>query len=274
MEKKYTLIFHEGKRAYKVTKVVFYGDGGFCVFAPYHNAKKGLLSKMKVDYRLREQINTRIESTEYTADDQVKLSIHPDGFVQFSGVNGNIVSGRDQITGHPKGLGLMSNPLNNVIKSGPTFGATIWGVDQFSEFIEPKKNEEVIEFQESDYYYRNCTMDNWNGYALESFLFEHNYIPYIDIVDQKQLLKLFHFNFEIPGTVFIHRIIPHYPKDYIVGLLVSRVKVNFNSSSGFILGSPSQLVDKHNGITLFAMYPPDPGMVLPQQTLNYAPDKS
>lgn len=274
MEDKFTLALHEKDKAYKITKIAFYGDGGFCVFAPYHAAKKGLLSRLEVDYRLREQNICRNEDVEYTADDKVKLSIHPDGFVQFSGVNRNIISGRDQVTGKPKGLGLMSNPLNKVIKSGPTFGGTFWGIDQFEEYHQPKKGEQVIEFSESDYYYRNCTKEDWDGYILEGFLFEHDAIPNIANVNGNQLLAIKHFNFEIPGAIFVHRIVPYYPKDYVIGLMVSRTKTYFESKSGFILGSPSQLIDRHKGITLFAMYPPDPNMIMPQKNLNYSPNKS
>jgi hypothetical protein len=185
MEEKFTLILYEKENAFKVIKVAFYGDGGFCIFAPYHTAKKGLLSKLEVDYSLGEQYISRNENVEYTADDKVKLSTHPDGFVQFSGVNGNIISGRDQVTGKPKGLGLMSSPLNKIIRSGPTFAATLWGIDQFDKFNQPKKGEQVIEFKESNYYYRNCTREDWNGYILEGFLFEQNAISAISSVNGK-----------------------------------------------------------------------------------------
>jgi hypothetical protein len=272
MKKKFTLVLHDGNKAYKIVKIAFYGNGGFCIFAPYHSAKKGLLVKLKFDYRLRNQNISRDECLEYTADDKVKLSLHPDGFVQFSGLNKNIISGRDKVTGKPKGLGLMSNPLNQVIKSGPTFGITLWGINEFNEYIKSEKDEQIIEFQESDYYYRNCTKD-WNGYIIEGFLFERNVLPYVIKVQDKQLLKIKHFNFEIPGTIFIHRIIPYYSKDYIIGLIISRTKIYFESKSGFILNSPSQIVDKTTAIGLFALYPPDSKMILPQQSLNYLPNK-
>ncbi|MDF2700592.1 MAG: hypothetical protein K0Q49_2151 [Haloplasmataceae bacterium] len=92
MEEKFTLLLYEKEKAFKVIKVAFYGDGGFRNFAPYHTVKKGLLSKLEVDYSLGKQYISRNENVEYTADDKVKLSIHPDGFVQFSGVKGNITT--------------------------------------------------------------------------------------------------------------------------------------------------------------------------------------
>jgi hypothetical protein len=84
-------------------------------------------------------------------------------------------------------------------------------------------------------------------------------------------LAIKHFNYEIPGTIFIHRIIPYYPKDYVIGILIYRTKIYLKPESGFILSSPSQLIGENKRKTLFAMYPPDPNMIMPHKNLNYGP---
>jgi len=42
---KYTIIINDGSKKYKVSKIVFYGDGGFAVLSPYHVERKGYLGK-------------------------------------------------------------------------------------------------------------------------------------------------------------------------------------------------------------------------------------
>src|SRR5436190_17943309 len=108
----------------KITKTVPYSDGGFALLVPYHSARVGYLTKMPVDYSKRGEILVeRAEIVEYTADDRVKLSYHPDGFVQFSGERaGKIISGRDPDTGEPRGIGVLTNPMREPMASGPNCG--------------------------------------------------------------------------------------------------------------------------------------------------------
>lgn len=69
----------------KITKIMPYGGGGFAVLVPYHETRRGHLLKYPVDYRIGEMEMPFEEATEYSAEDRAKLSLHPDGFVQFSG---------------------------------------------------------------------------------------------------------------------------------------------------------------------------------------------
>ncbi|MFZ3385486.1 MAG: hypothetical protein WA144_16340 [Candidatus Methanoperedens sp.] len=268
MEKKFTIVLNENNQRYKVTKIAFYRDGGFGIFVPYHSSKRGILTKLIIDYRKRESSIKREDVIEYTADDQVKLSFHPDGFVQFSGIHQNIISGRDE-SGRAKGLGIYSNPLNRVIKTGPTCGSSIWGLKDFQQFTEPKRGEEVLEFNEIDYYYRDCAKDDWNGYTLELFLFELDSMKYIKELNGNKYLMIKHNNYMVPGFIFKHRVVPFNNKDYLMTLIVSRTKFSFESRSRFSLNSPSQLLDKNKGIILMAVYPPYTDLDLPKQNLNY-----
>lgn len=267
MEKKFTVVLNENTQRYKITKIAFYGDGGFCIFAPYHSSKRGILAKVPIDYlKNGDYYIPKEDFVDYVADDKVKLSLHPDGFVQFSGLSSNIISGRDK-SGQAKGLGINISPLNKVIKTGPTCGLCLWGLKDFQKFIEPKRVEEVLEFNEEDYYYRDCSRDDWNGYILELFLFESDFMNYIKELNGNKYLILKHYNYIIPGYIFRHRVVPCI-RDYLVTLIVSRTKVSFESKSGFSLSGPSQLLDKNNGITLMAFYP-SPYTELPERNLNY-----
>jgi hypothetical protein len=67
----------------KITKVVPYSDGGFALLVPYHAARRGLLTKIPVDYARGEMLVDQADKVEYTADDRVKLSYHPDGLCSF-----------------------------------------------------------------------------------------------------------------------------------------------------------------------------------------------
>jgi hypothetical protein len=108
----------------KIAKIIHHSEGGFAVMVPYHKARSGTLLKIPLDYDLKGASWVPFgECVGYSANDRVKLSFHPDGFVQFSGENpSKILSGRDPDTGQPRGLGLMSNPLSHPVRSGPTFG--------------------------------------------------------------------------------------------------------------------------------------------------------
>ena len=133
----------------KIIKIVPYKNGGFAVLAPYHTARKGYLAKIKIDYRKKYIEIPRSEIIEYSARDCVKLSFHKNGFVQFSGEqSGKIISGLDPLTGNLKGLGiLLENLLTNPIKSGPTFGVSVWGLSEF-EKIRSAPSSNTIVFSE------------------------------------------------------------------------------------------------------------------------------
>jgi hypothetical protein len=121
----------EAPHGVKVVQILPYKEGGFAVLTPYHTAGRGYLMKHPVDYATREMQIARADLvTEYSAEDRVKLSIHPDGFVQFSGQDqGKIESGRDPETGEPKGLAIFTRhpPISEPIETGPTFGVACWG---------------------------------------------------------------------------------------------------------------------------------------------------
>ena len=94
---------------------------------PYHPAKNGWLYKAPDYYGRSEGFVPITEFTHYTVSDSVKLSIHMNGFVQFSAAGGQpIISGFNQELQQAKGLGLKTyDPI--IVTSGPLFSRSpIW----------------------------------------------------------------------------------------------------------------------------------------------------
>jgi hypothetical protein len=252
---KYTIVISSDSKVKKITKIFTYSDGGFAVAVPYHAAKSGYLTKMQVDYGRRLQHVTALD--DYTASDKVKLSMHIDGFVQFSGENpGRIISGKDS-DGKPKGLGYYTSPLTKPIKTGPTFALIFWGLDDFLDYNKVKANETKLEFRDSDIYYRDLPSE-CNGYAIEGFVFPREYFSGVREDQEGNLfLDLCFRTFEASGAVFKIRVLPTECNNYFIGLLVSKVKSEFQQQSGFVLNAPSELKDpKSNiGTVMNAIYP-------------------
>lgn len=122
-------------RAITLLKIVPYRSGGFGVILPkLTTAHTGRLEKNIVkykDYGTRIKIK-RDEDQQYSASDIVKFSYHPDGFVQFSSATNNrITSGRND-DGSPKGLGLISWPLDNPISTGASMSISFHGLSGFA----------------------------------------------------------------------------------------------------------------------------------------------
>jgi hypothetical protein len=118
----YTIAYEAtGGEQVDLCRIIFGGDGSYYVTAPYHPAKRALAGIYEVNYAAKLNILSLIDAVELSVfdDDERRLKIahHVDGFLQFSGEG--IRSGREE-NGDPKGIGLMSWPLNNPT-SGPSF---------------------------------------------------------------------------------------------------------------------------------------------------------
>lgn len=111
---KYTILFERVDGRYKICKVWFGKDGSYYVSVPYHPAKKAFLCKQTMNY------DTSVvytidggdflpisEALDVASSDnkRIKLSHHPDGFIQFSG--SGVISGK-RPDGIIKGMGIQS----------------------------------------------------------------------------------------------------------------------------------------------------------------------
>jgi hypothetical protein len=160
------IVIGDGDGLRALCKIVPLGDGGYSMLAHYHAAREGWLYKHKVDYR-EEEMSLKISDMQhFVASDRVKLSHHWDGFLQFSGVNPQkIKSGRNTLTGEPKGLAIMAAPMWKPITSGPTFGLTVWGPTDFKQVTDIRKTDVI--FRSNEIYYQLSAPYNFNAYHVE-----------------------------------------------------------------------------------------------------------
>lgn len=129
----YVVVYAAGGIRYKLCRLFFGRDGSYHVTCPYHSAgEQALVVKVTVNYARQTQDVTFEEALDVAALDDpnrgIKLSHHPDGFIQFSGAG--IESGRDE-NGNPRGIGIMSWTFAQPA-TGPSFGVTIHGLDGFA----------------------------------------------------------------------------------------------------------------------------------------------
>ena len=128
---KYTIAYEADGAQYKLCKIWFGADGSYYVTSPYHPAERALLMKATVNYAdsaMRSYFHEALDLASAEDDNRrIKLSHHPDGFLQFSGEG--IISGKDS-DGNIRGIGVMTWPLDEPV-SGPAFSVTVRGIEQF-----------------------------------------------------------------------------------------------------------------------------------------------
>jgi hypothetical protein len=249
----------------KITKIVPYKlDRGFAAMVPYHAAKQGFLLKHSVRYHHSIGPVPLQTAIPFVASDRVKLSIHLDGFVQFSGEDATrIVSGRDAETGEPKGIGLVFDHAIDGIRSGPLFSITLWGVDQFAE--QKKPNASCLEFCSEDVYTDRpllCAGDQI-AYAFEFFIFPKSMLQY----ERRSGPRGDYVRLQLPrsDTLIIYRhdlrIIDLPGQNNFLGCLASQIAVTEESPSGYQMSGPSFApYGSDDFLTIRAFYPaPDFG---------------
>lgn len=239
---------------HKVTKIKPYKKDGFAVFAPYHSARRGYMFKHRVDYAKTDAMLYLDDCVEYEANDQVKLSIHLSGFVQFSGVNQSTIrSGVDADTGKPKGIGIIGDGRLEV-SSGPLFGVMLWGLDDFRT-VSPTKSG-VMSFKNGDFYFRRHQETDQQGYLVEVFMFPRSMFRNVTGVGTMQQLKVklpYHTLLDYPHELRVVDLPGQYA---FLGVMVSKISVDFPTSSGFSLHGPA-FPDPETGefMSIAAMYP-------------------
>ena len=257
--------------ARKVTKIISYREGGFGLLAPYHAAKQGFVTKTMVDYSKTEQ-QVLIETTErFSASDRVKLSYHPDGFVQFSGENtGKIIAGRDAVTREPKGLGFMTNPLNSPVLTGPSFGISFWGLDDF-QVQKGKPHGDLITFEEDDFVYEHCDESTWGSYGISFFIFSLYFQPYVRKTGPKRFeLDLWLNQFMRDGAAFNLKVVRLGQQPWFLGAAAFRrppVVSDGGPSSGWVIASPGAMTNTWVKPVMHAYYP-DAGLKI-ERSLDY-----
>jgi hypothetical protein len=150
----HTVWYQMGARYFKVFKVGFGGDGSYYVTAPYHPLETALIGKVEVNYALerpaamKESIAQAMQLAVLDDDEKrLKLSHHPDGFLQFSGEG--IVSGR-QSDGTPKGIGVFSWKLDRPTY-GPSFGISFYRPEKLGRQGTPKPGDVIFDSAELEH---------------------------------------------------------------------------------------------------------------------------
>jgi hypothetical protein len=147
---RYAIVFEEIDVRYKLCRIIFGSDGSYFVTCPYYGAqdKQAAFVTYTVNYTLDSMDVKLSDSIDVASlghpDRGLKLSHHPDGFLQFSGPG--VTSGRDA-DGTVQGFGVMSWTLDRPAQ-GPAFGVTIRGLDSFETANRRRRGD--ITFSESD----------------------------------------------------------------------------------------------------------------------------
>ncbi len=250
------IAINEEGRTVKVTMIVPFRDGGVAVAAPYTTARRGLLMATQFPDRPG-NVLIPIDDfvVEYSASDRVKLSMHRDGFTQFSGTG--IRSGREP-DGTPKGLAIqMRRPFMYPIQTGPTFAVTLWGLSDF-ETLRRRDAADALVFDERDFYYRGASAETWNAYVIEGFVFPADLLRHVVPRGRRRsFLPILHRHYAEGSGRFDFRVMILPNQSVFLGFLVSRIRGEWIASdrhlvtSGFELAGPRDM----RGVGLSALYP-------------------
>lgn len=245
----------DGNTIRKITKIISYGAQGLGILMPYHKSASGIVMKLDVDYNMVGTFEvSRNDARQFSASSRVKLSYHSDGFAQFSGEqSGKIISGRDVQSGTIKGIGLQTSPLDDPIKTGPSFGTLVWGLQDFA-VAHSEKN--FIIFEKDDAYFRDSTpFTEPNGFLFEFFIFPPRFWAACRKFGVHYFIDMSLFNFETFGATVRMRVVPLVDQNLLIACLMSRAPVSFSPDSGWTLNGPGQRREDGKGSVLIAMYP-------------------
>lgn len=253
-------ILDENNKFRKFLRIIPYSSGGFALVLPrLSDSHTGRLEKTFITYK---NFGTHIdikrdESEQYGANDIVKFSYHADGFVQFSSATNNkIVSGRNQ-DGTPKGLGLLSHPLNMPISTGPSMTITFWSLDKFQEeSLNKVDNRFVFETNEAVKHPKaNFEKGDENAYAFAFYIIPNTITGNIIEKEGRKTAYLAMMQALPNGKAFMRlreqiRIIEMPKQNYRIGVSWFLIPKRSELDSGYIFLGPT---DGSRG--LVASYP-------------------
>lgn len=244
-------------------------QGGFAVLVPYHPAKQGWVFEMPLQYDKMEFTVPVSESKNYTVEDTVKLSMHMDGFVQFStGGKQRIVSGYNRDLEQVKGAGVRSpNPVN--VTTGPLFGVIVQGLEDFKAHT--SEPAEIFEKDDLWHHPSFSTLKD-TAYNLEVFMFPKSVLGSAQEVDGKRMLTR-QLPFKSKLKFDFHLRVVEFPTmPFFLGLILSHIRPDEAITSGYKLSGPSCGGPGEQKRCIGAWYPrPDFVNSLNPISLNYRP---
>jgi hypothetical protein len=159
-----TIAIEMGGELIKLMKFWWGTDGSYYFSCPYIPGGRALLMKTTVNYSKQEQESRLEEALELALleddDRRLKVSHHPDGFLQFSGEG--IRSGRNA-DGQPKGIGTTSWRVTNPTR-GPSFGMSVFGLHAFARLGQARPGDLV--FKENEMFLPS----GWRSLHIEGYI--------------------------------------------------------------------------------------------------------
>jgi len=173
---------------------------------------------------------------------------------EFSnGRPGRISASKDIVSGEAKGLGLFSAPLSRSIFSGPSVGIIAYGIDQF-EMAE--EQSEIIVFEPSDFYYRNCTSETANSWTLAIYAFPRGVVPPIRIKHKRSIVVATLEPLNGPMGAVLELVTISLPEEKMfLGLCVNCFNQRHKADSGWLFSGPGDWTRDRRGHVLMGIYP-------------------
>lgn len=258
-------IVFEGQ-CYKVCRIWFGSDGSYYVTAPYHKDRSAAAAIVTAFYERRRSMTSRESYVDVglLEDDErrLKLSHHPDGFVQFSGEG--ILSGIDE-HGSPRGIGIHSFPLSRPPRTGPSFACALVGLSDFE--VGNAGRRDAVNFDDRAI----PPLSTARGWILEGSYFPSPWRQYIFSIGGDFFIEMRHNM----GAIIRYRILlDQSDLQGFIGLRIFRADVGVGEAeSGFILSGPSTNVRTVDGERiadgLSCMYPTVVDVADPMRSLKF-----
>lgn len=181
-----TLAVELGGEAVKLMKFWWGTDGSYYFSCPYIPGGRVLLFKTTVNYSKQEKESSLDESIELALleddDRRLKVSHHPDGFLQFSGEG--IRSGLDT-EGRPKGIGTTSWRVDDPTR-GPSFGMSVFGLHAFARLERPRSGDLV--FREE----KVSLPSGWTSLHIEGYILPRLWARFVRREGSGSVISLTH----------------------------------------------------------------------------------
>lgn len=245
---------------------------GFGVSAPYHYEKIGWLIKQPVRYDKKEFSSPLHDAEHFKVSGTVKLSVHLDGFVQFSrGGSRPIVSGYCEERGI-KGIGLRA-PDDVDVTTGPLLGVVVNDLEGFK--IGDSKHAEVFDQNDLWHHPEFSTADD-SAFHVEVFVFSSELIDHVTSSNGRRVYRReLPFNSKLD---FLHELrvieLPKLP--IFLGVIVSNIRppvFGENAISGYSLVGPGCKGQAGKMYNIQAIYPyPEVADEFSPKSLDYEPE--
>ncbi len=181
-----TLAIELGGEVIKLMKFWWGTDGSYYFSCPYIPGGRVLLFKTTVNYNKQEQESSFDEALELALlendERRLKVSHHPDGFLQFSGEG--VRSGRDT-EGQPKGIGTTSWRVDRPTR-GPSFGMSVFGLHAFARLKQPRSDNLVFREEEVS------LPPGWTSLHIEGYILPSLWARFVRRERSRSVINLSH----------------------------------------------------------------------------------